>query len=396
MGRAITICLVSQEYPPETGGGGIGTQTYLKAHGLSARGHAVHVVAASWDAQSRTYADGAVTVHRVGEPQLRVAGYEASTYWLAYSEAVAARVTELERSVAFDVIQFAEYGGEGFVYQTDTFANRRAKFVVQMHGPLAMFSEHWGWPEVGSPLHRVGCFMEKTSLEYADGLLASSRHTAGYCGRAYGVDTSGARVVYSGIDVGRFAPREGPASDRSPRILFVGALSGGKGFTDLLRVMGRLKRRFPGVMLRAIGKADEEQRRAIDQLVAEHELGEYVEVVGFAPYERLPEYYAWCDVFAAPSVYEGGPGNVYLEAMACGKPVVACDTGGVAEVVLEGETGLLVRPHDLDGIEGALVRLGEDAALRERFGRAGRARAEAVFSVETYLDACEGFYQGLR
>jgi len=91
----MTICLVSQEYPPETGGGGIGTQTYLRARGLSARGHVVHVVSMSWDTQDRTYADQGATVHRIGELVLDVPGYEQSTYWLAYSHAVAAKITEL-------------------------------------------------------------------------------------------------------------------------------------------------------------------------------------------------------------------------------------------------------------------------------------------------------------
>jgi len=395
MARPMTICLVSQEYPPETGGGGIGTQTYLRAHGLSARGHTVHVVSMSWDRESRTYDDGGATVHRIGEVMLDVNGYEQSTYWLAYSNAVAARIVELEKSIPFDVIQFAEYGGEGFVYQTDTWAYRRAKFVVQMHGPLAMFSEHWGWPECDSVMHRVGCFMERTSLQYADKLLASSLHTARYCGQAYGVDTSGAGVVYSGIDVARFAPRVAADDARSPKILFVGGLSGGKGITDLIRAAGRLKMRFPNLVLRAIGKADAEQRATIDRLVAEHDLRGNFELVGYVKYEELPQQYAWCDFFAAPSVYEGGPGNVYLEAMACGKPVIACDTGGMPEVIPEGQTGLLVPPHNVDALEAAVGTLATEVAVRERMGQAAREHVVANFSVERYLDKCEGHYREL-
>ena len=393
--RPMNICLVSQEYPPQTGGGGIGTQTWLRAHGLTERGHTVHVVAMSWDKEYRTYADGRATVHRVGEPQLEVHGYEESTYWLAYSQAVAAKLVSLEKTVKFDIIQFAEYGGEGFIFQTDTWAYRQAKYVVQMHGPLAMFSQHWGWPEKDSVMHRIGCFMEKTSLQYADRLLASSRHTAAYCANAYGVDTSNAGIVYSGINVDRFAPRSVPADDRSPRILFVGGLSGGKGITDLIRAAGRLKSRFPNLVLRAIGKGDADQKKAIERLLAEHDLANHFELLGFVPYEQLPDHYAWCDFFAAPSVYEGGPGNVYLEAMACGKPVIACDTGGVPEVVLQNQTGLLVRPHDLDMIEQAIASLAGDAALRERLGVAARQRALENFSVEKYLDKCEGHYREL-
>jgi glycosyltransferase involved in cell wall biosynthesis len=395
MARAMTICLVSQEYPPETGGGGIGTQTWLRATGLARRGHRMHVVSVSPDGRERVYDDGGATIHRIAPPRIVGPAYEQSTYWLAYSQAVAAKLAELEKEVAFDVIQFPEYGGEGFVFQTDTWAYRKAKYVVQMHGPLAMFAEYWGWPERESTLMRVGGFMEKTVLQYADLLLASTRHTAAYCGRAYGVETSGSGVVYSGVDVGRFSPRKQEADGRSPRVLFVGALSEGKGFMDLLRVVGRLKGRFPRIVLRAIGKADAGQRAGMEKVVEEQGLAGHFELAGFVPYEKLPEHYAWCDFFAAPSVYEGGPGNVYLEAMACGRGVVACRTGGVPEVVVEGETGLLVGPHDLDGLEGAVARLAEDADLRERFGRAGRRRVEERFSVEKYLDACEGHYRAL-
>jgi glycosyltransferase involved in cell wall biosynthesis len=130
-------------------------------------------------------------------------------------------------------------------------------------------------------------------------------------------------------------------------------------------------------------------------LIAELELQSSVEVLGFVPYDQLPRQYAWCDFFAVPSVYEGGPGNVYLEAMACGRPVIACNTGGVPEVVLHGETGLLVLPHDLDAIEHAVVTLASDPDLRRHLGEAGRRRAVENFSVERYLDMCERHYREL-
>ena len=96
------ICLVSQEYPPQTGGGGIGTQTWLKAQGLSARGHEVHVVSASWDKEARTYLDNKAVVHRIAEPELGKIGFELCTYWMAYSMAVARKLDELSRDIKFD------------------------------------------------------------------------------------------------------------------------------------------------------------------------------------------------------------------------------------------------------------------------------------------------------
>src|SRR6476469_829553 len=120
------ICLVSQEYPPETGGGGIGTQTYLKAQGLAERGHTIHVVSASWDTEDREYSVGNVHIHRVAEPDLN-GDPEQSTMLLAYSFAVARKLHELSASIGFDIVQLPEYCGEGFVFQIDTFARRTAK-----------------------------------------------------------------------------------------------------------------------------------------------------------------------------------------------------------------------------------------------------------------------------
>lgn len=391
--KPMTICLASQEYPPETGGGGIGTQTYLRARGLAARGHNVHVVSMSWDPQSRTYADQGATIHRIGELKLDVPGYEQSTYWLCYSHAVAALITQLQKEIAFDIIQFPEYGGEGFVFLTDTHRYHTARHIVQMHGPLAMFGQHWGWPEPDSTMYRIGCFMEKTSLQYADKLLSSSQHTAWYCGQAYGVDTSGAGVVYSGIDASRFAPLPAPATDRSPRILFVGGLTAGKGFHDVIIAAGRLRKQFPRLMLRAIGRADAERTSALNKVLAENDMRDHFELVGYVPYDKLPEQYAWCDLFAAPSVYEGGPGNVYLEAMACGKPVIACNTGGVPEVVLHDDTGYLIAPHDVHDLTARMAALGDDPTLRDRMGAAARQRIFDHFTVEKYLDKCENHYR---
>src|SRR5437660_5310971 len=135
--RSLKICIISQEYG---GAGGIGTQSYLKAQGLSLRGHEVHVVSASSGSSKRIDKDGDATIHRIAAPTLPVLGYEESSSWLTYSCAVARILTELEREIGFDIMQFPEYGGEGFLYQTDSFANTTSRFVVQLHGPLAMFS----------------------------------------------------------------------------------------------------------------------------------------------------------------------------------------------------------------------------------------------------------------
>jgi glycosyltransferase involved in cell wall biosynthesis len=386
------ICLVSQEYPPETGGGGIGTQTYLKTQGLSALGHEVHVVSASWDREARTYRDGRAIIHRIPEPELGVAGYEASTYWLAYSNAVAVKLHALTQDTAFDIIQFPEYGGEGFIYQTDTFRNRSARYVVQLHTPLAMFVELAGWPEPGDPLREIGCFMEQAAIHHADRLLASSHKTAAFCAERYGCPRDEIEVIHSGLDTSRFFPRPQPEDPHHPRILFVGNLVGNKGIVQLVETVVELKARYPRICLRAVGRGDLLQD--LQKEIAAGGAETNFEFSGYVPHQELPGHYAWCDFFVALGLLEGSA-NVYLEAMGCARPVVACDAGGTPEIVLDQETGLLVPPHDRNALTAAIVTLTEDVSLRERLGKNGEKWIQERFSLEKYSRRVERLYKEL-
>jgi len=389
------ICIVSQEYPPETGGGGIGTQSYLKAHGLVARGHAVHVLSASWDQTEREYNDGAVAVHRIAEPTLCIPGYEPSTYWLAYSSAVACKLHRLHDSIAFDIIQFPEYGGEGFIYQTDTFKYRTAAFVVQLHGPLGMFAEHMGWPDIGSTLQRIGTFMESTVIHNADRVMASSHNTARFCSSHYDYPLDKIEVIHSGIELNRFSPRSGPADPRYPKLLFVGNLTGSKGISTLIDAVIRIRQQLPEIKVRAIGKGSEDYVRQLKTWIAAEGAEDNFEFVGYVPYSSLPDHYAWCDAFVGPSTYEPGPGNVYLEAMASARPVIACNTAGTPEVVRNGINGLLVAPGDAESLSGAILQIAGDHRLRDLLGSNGRGIVEREFSFERYIDKVEAIYLAL-
>lgn len=389
------ICLISQEYPPETGGGGIGTQTYLKAHGLTARGHEVHVVSSSVDEKPRTYKDRLATIHRIPQPALRVPGYEATTCWLAYAFAAGEKVTELSERIGFDIVQFPEYGAEGFVYLTDTFSNRTAKHVLQLHGPLAMFVEHVGWPERGSTMAEVGSYMEGACMKHVDRLLASSHNTARFCAGRYGLDLPKIRVIHSAVNTQRFAARPRVAGPGFPRVLFVGNIAGNKGTDAVMQSVINLRSRFPDIRMVAIGRTEEPFLSELKKTIAKAGAGDRIEIKGHVPYEELPEWYAWCDFFAGPSLFEPGPGNVYLEAMSAGRPVIACDSGGAPEVVLHEKTGLLIPPLDQPALDAAITRLADDAPLRARLGGEARAWIESNFTFERYTDKVESLYQEL-
>src|SRR5438445_107521 len=202
----MNVCLVSQEYPPETARGGIGTQTWNKARSLSRLGHSVHVLtcAGAEGPNLRTDSCCGVTVHRMQppdqEPGRQFPVYSAPAYWLGYSWTVLRQMHNLMPVATFDVIDFAEYGAEGFAYPLDRVPWNWAPVVVQLHGPLAMLARHMGWPEQDSEFCRAGSFMEGTSIRLADGLMACSANIADFTAEFYGVARESIDVVHCVVD----------------------------------------------------------------------------------------------------------------------------------------------------------------------------------------------------
>jgi glycosyltransferase involved in cell wall biosynthesis len=383
------ICLVSQQYPPDTARGGIGTQTWNKATTLARLGHTVHVLSRANGATASTSieVDGRLTVHRMPvDASAPGETYEESVYWVRYAWAVHEALQRLMDAHSFDVINFPEWGAEGFAYLVNRPRGDHAPTVVHLHGPLSMFGERMGWPDRTSMLYRLGTVMEDTSIELADALMASSAHIAEYVADRHGLSPSRIDVVHSGIDCDLFRP---PAADarpaRRPTVLFVGNIARNKGVTFLVDAVLRMRQRFPDLRLRVVGGGGAELVEQIRRRARQAGAPDAIEICGFVPRERLPEFYGEADVFASPTEYEMGVANVYIEAMACGCPVVAGTAGGASEAVHDGETGVLVPPGDVDALVEALTQILGDAALRRRMSLAGRRRVEDYFALDRYI-----------
>ena len=159
-----------------------------------------------------------------------------------------------------------------------------------------------------------------------------------------------------------------------------------KGYDVLVRALPQL----PGVTAVLVG--DGRDRGQVEQLAAAQGVADRLRVVGWSDEPRA--YLAGFDVFVLPSRYEGLP-LVVLEAMLAGLPVVASDVGSVAEAVVDGETGLLVRPDDPAAFAQAVGRLLADVDLRRRLGEAGRARALARFTSKRMAESYSEVYDGV-
>ena len=155
----------------------------------------------------------------------------------------------------------------------------------------------------------------------------------------------------------------------------------------LIRAVGRLKDRYPGLRLLIVGQGDIEAR--LRSLAVEKGVEKQTVFTGYrSDVDRL----LWgMDIFALPSEVEGQPVSI-LEAMKAGLPVAAARAGGIPEVVAAGDTGLLCEPGNLDDLCQALTRLLDSADLRARMGEAGKKRVERLFSVDNMARRFEGLY----
>ena len=271
-------------------------------------------------------------------------------------------------------------------------------FVLTTHSlePLRA----WKSEQLGSG-YAMSSWMERTAILDADAVIAVSQGTRKDILRAYpDIDPSRIHVIYNGIDLDEY--RQVPANDalerygvdtRRPYVLFVGRITRQKGVTHLVDAIAYLPPDTQVVLCAGAPDTPEiaaEMRAKIDRAKTDHPHIIWIEKMLTKP--EAIQLYSHAAVFCCPSVYEPF-GIINLEAMACRAPVVASATGGILEVVVDGETGYLV-PFEQDPVTSfplqpekfsrdlaaKISELLSDPARAKRFGEAGRKRVEQTFS----------------
>jgi glycosyltransferase involved in cell wall biosynthesis len=350
------IALISQEYPPDTAHGGIATQTYMRAHGLSDMGHDVFVVSHSTDNNEKTYYDKEVRVTRIPNIDDRYTIHSEAVRWLTYSTEVAVAIDKLNNEHKLDLIVFPEWGSEGYIYLLNRVKYNYIPSIVHIHGPLVMFANTMNWPDINSDFYSVGTHMEGTCLKLADAVTASNECSAKWCIDHYDLTNQTIPVLYTGIDTTLFNPQNVSKYER-PTIIFVGSLRRNKGVDLLVRAACNLAEDYPDLQLKVLGRGEKSYIDELKKIAEEAACSDLLDLPGFIHRQDLPLYLSQSHIFAGPSSYEGGPGNVYLEAMACGVPVVACSGSGVEGIITSQKNGLLVEPNNLDQLTNALDAL---------------------------------------
>ena len=261
------------------------------------------------------------------------------------------------------------------------------------------------------------CWVEKTAIEMADAVIAVSESTKADVLRLFDVDPVRVRVIHNGIDLTEYRERRDDAVltkhgiDASrPFVLFVGRITRQKGIVHLVKALKHLDPHVQVVLCAGSPDTPEiagEMKTEVD--AARKERAGLIWIEEMLPREEIIPLYSQAAVFVCPSIYEPF-GIINLEAMACGTPVVASAVGGIPEVVVHGETGLLVpveqsavAPFEpvaagrfASDLAAAINSLLRDETRRRAMGRAARRRVEDVFgwpavarrTAELYREVC--------
>jgi glycosyltransferase involved in cell wall biosynthesis len=180
-----------------------------------------------------------------------------------------------------------------------------------------------------------------------------------------------------------------------PVVFYGGRLDRLKGGLELVRALELVRRSVPRAVILTVGDALPGFAEEMADLAGRLGMADALVSAGWLGGSDLAAAYALADVVATPSLCFESFGLVNLEAMAAGRPVVASLWGGPSDVVADGETGFLVNPLQVGTLADRLIRLLADATLRERMGRAGRARVARLFSVDRQIDLTLELYRDM-
>ena len=232
-------------------------------------------------------------------------------------------------------------------------------FVVTVHG-LDVFFDHQVSGILGKWCRQVSSWVYQSSAK----TICISERVREALLKGAPVD---AAVVYNGVDTEMFSPACEAGPDAS--ILCVGNLIPIKGQDMLLRAVAAVRQDFPKLQCKLVGEGP--QRGSLESLARTLRIDDCVTFAGRQGRAEVAAAMAQCTVFALPSRYEG-LGCVYLEAMASGKPVIACRGQGIEEVLEHGRNGWLIEPGSLPTLVESLSTLLGNADMRSRIGKAAR------------------------
>ena len=286
----------------------------------------------------------------------------------------------------FDVIHSHEFFGPCSIYSTLASRLKNTPLVITQHSYQS--------PEKISSklLYYANAFTAgKIAFEQADTITALTKSIETHL-ISLGAKKKKITIIPNGIDTERFnSNNKNYLKEKfgisQQVVLFVGRFIEWKGIQYLLEAFTDVIKKVPDAKLVMVGTGP--QLKEINKF-REKYVGS-VFLLNFINHEEMPYIYTGCDVFVLPSLFEIF-GNVVLEAMASGKPVIGSDVGGMKEIIVHGKTGFRVQPKNSKQLSEYIIKVLTDESLKNRLGINARLRATETYSTEVVCNKIEEIY----
>ncbi len=393
------IGLLSFEYPPETGFGGIGTYTWYQARALARLGHEVHVLAGATEPTPlQVQEHDGVTVFRYRPDGLlmrsfaRIAQHRLCWTRLRLENAVSMLrgLKALMRRHRYDLLEMPECGAEGclinFLVGTTT--------IVRLHSPSRLIMPYY---QVRQADMRLCSALERLAIIRAKALSSCSHFLAREAKLALGIKRP-VRVIPNGIDLSLFDRDDHWDAARVPglppgrvMILFAGRMEQRKGIHLCLEIAAAILERYDVAFVFAGQDLFGFMSGTLLPFLAKRRLRGTVHYLGKLDQRELRCCMRRADIFLLPSLWENCPYSC-LEAMAAGRAIVSSDQGGMPEMIRDGKNGLLATCGVAGSFVARIQQLIESAELRGRLGRAARSTLEECYTDSRIARLSSDFY----
>lgn len=387
------ICLISREYPPETGFGGIGTYTYQLAQGLTSKGHDVTVISQAVESE-RIYKDKKVKVYRIKDEKVPFRGFTRianllTNKWFTYywhSRSVFNKINEIvQNNGTFDIIEGPLWDGETLAYDKSV----TSPLVVRLQTPIFKSLEI-----LNKKPNKTLEYIERTSLKKAILIPSISKSVGELICKKYEIPKEKVKVNYLGIDLPKV--KKPFFKKNSHKLLYVGRLEKRKGTIEFLDSLNDILEENHKITVDIVGKDIPQAPGDIffkDYFAktVKKSFQKRVKFHGFVSDTNLKKFYKQCDLLVAPSRYESF-GLIYLEAFAYGKPVIGTKVGGIPEIVKHNKTGLLVEVNSSKEIAKAVLKVFSNNDLRKKLGENAFEDIRENLTLEKMVDKTLGIY----
>lgn len=392
------MAFLTREYPPDTLWGGVAVVYHTLARALVKRGHEVHVICQAVDKPKDLVEEG-IFVHRVGTNPKR---YSAIAR-INYSFYAWRKLREVIKKYRIEIVESTYWGADALLYSL----NKHTPLIVRLDVSASDILRTKTYSGIKQLLSlKILSYLENFSAKRADQLIAISKDIYTEVIKRLYIDPAKVNIVYHAIDTEKYRFVESDVRERLeiagdiPLVLFVGRLELRKGIHVLCQAIPEIIKSMPTTRFMLIGRDTNTApnggsfKSYILDMAQAYGLQGNIVFIDFSPPEELVQLYSACDVFVSPSLHESF-GLPTLEAMACGRPVVATPTGIVPELEAYGLKGLEIVPiGDAGKLAQAIIRLlalGEEES--QQIARENRQLVEAKFLILAWADKTIEVYE---